>query len=540
MLCPPTAAPPATVQAMDAAVLRTKRPCAMRGGKRGLRAAGLALASSLLLSLPALAAPGGSFDIVAPFEIGGADPSQSGFIFQRMEVGETLLGVDRNGRPQPGLATGWSVSPDGRVWTLPIRQGVTFHDGSALTAEAAAASLERARAKPGVLERAAIDSITAEGDAVVIRLAEPFGPLAALLAQYSTIILAPSSFAPDGTVTSVVGTGPYRVTLLEAPQRLTVEAYPGYWGAKPAIEAASYLAAGRGETRTLMVESGDADLAFQLDPPSIARLKANGSVDVLKAPLPRVMQLKVNAGLPPFDTVEGRTALSEAIQRTGLAAALLRSPGTGATQLFPPSVEAWHDPALAPLATDPDKAKARLEALGWTEGADGILERNGQPLKVKLLTYADRPELPLVATALQDQFRQIGMDVEVSVTNSSSIPAGHKDGTLQLALAARNYSLVPDPFVTLLGDFRPGGSDWGAMNWDDPAFRADMQALLAATDPSEQERLRRSIAGAIQRDLPVIPVAWYEQTAAVTKAVEGAAIDPFERTFGLSSMAWKP
>ncbi|WP_062119588.1 ABC transporter substrate-binding protein [Aureimonas sp. AU40] len=500
----------------------------------------LALAVSLLAPWPALAAPGGSFDIVAPFEIGGPDPSLSGFLFQRMQVGETLLEVDREGRPQPGLATSWSVSADGLVWTLPIREGVRFHDGTALTAENAAAALRFARAKPGVLERARIESVAAEGKAVVIRLAEPFAPLAALLAHASTIILAPASYGPDGTATKVLGTGPYRLTRLEAPQRMAVEAFDDYWGGKPAIREATYLAAGRGETRTLMAESGDADLAFQLDPPSIARLKANGAVEVMKVPLPRIMQIKLNAGLPPFDTAEGRLALSESIQRAGLASALLRAPGTGATQLFPPSVEAWHDPDLAPLATDPERARARLEALGWAPGADGILAKDGKPLRLKLLTYADRPELPLIATALQDQFRQVGLDVEVSVTNSSSIPAGHQDGTLQLALAARNYSLVPDPFVTLLGDFREGGSDWGSMNWNDPAFHAATKALLASTDPAEQTRLRREIAAILQRDLPVVPVVWYEQTAAVTKAVEGAAIDPFERSFGLSKMAWKP
>ncbi|NDV85394.1 ABC transporter substrate-binding protein [Aurantimonas aggregata] len=500
----------------------------------------LALALSLLVSMPALAAPDGVFDIVAPFEIGGADPSLSGFIFQRMEIAETLLEVDSEGRPQPGLATAWNVSEDGLVWTLPIREGVRFHDGTLLTAEAVAASLEKARGKPGVLERASIESLSAEDGAVVIRLAEPFAPLTALLAHFSTIILAPSSFADDGTVKDIIATGPYRLTLFEAPQRLAVEAFPDYRDGKPAIEAATYLAAGRGETRTLMAESGDADLAFQLDPPSVARLHANDAVELLKVPLPRVMQLKVNAGLPPFDTAEGRAALSEAIQREGLAAALLRAPGTGATQLFPPSVEAWHDKGLTPLATDPEGARQRIKAMGWTSGAGGILEKDGEPLRLRLLTYADRPELPLIATALQDQFRQVGIDVEVSVTNSSSIPAGHQDGTLQLALAARNYSLVPDPFVTLLGDFQEGGSDWGAMNWDDPAFHKAMQALLKASDAGEQARLRGEITAILQRDLPVIPVVWYEQTAAVTKSVEGARIDPFERNFGLSGMRWKP
>ena len=489
-------------------------------------------------SQPALAATDQVFDIVAPFEIGGADPSLSGFIFQRMEIGETLLGVDAEGRPQPGLAASWTVSDDGLVWTLPIRENVRFHDGSVLTAQAAADSLKRAQAKPGVLERAKIEGITAENGAVVIRLREPFAPLSALLAHYSTIILAPSSYGENGSVKQIQATGPYRLTLFQAPQRLEVEAFADYWGEKPAIAKATYLAAGRGETRTLMAESGDVDLAFQLDPPSIARLSANRSVTVMKAPLPRVMQLKVNAGNPPFDTVEGRTALSEAIQREGLARAVLRAPGTSATQLFPPSVAGWHDPELPPLATDPERAKARLAALGWVPGPDGIAQKDGKPLTLRLLTYADRPELPLIATALQDQLRQVGIAAEVAVTNSSSIPAGHQDGTLQLALAARSYALVPDPFVTLLGDFREGGSDWGSMNWNDPAFQSAMAQLLKATDSDEQARLRDEIAGILQRELPVIPVIWYEQTIAVTKAVEGARIDPFERSFGLSAMRW--
>lgn len=504
------------------------------------RWAGALLLAAALLPGAAQAASERVFRVVAPFEIGGADPSLSGFILQRMEIGETLLGVDGEGAPQPALATGWSVSGDGRTWTLPIRENVRFHDGTVLTAETAAASLERARAKPGVLERARIERIEARDGAVVITLAEPFAPLTALLAHYSTIVLAPSSLGPDGAVREVIATGPYRLTEFAAPQRLATQAFPDYWGAAPTIRAASYLAAGRGETRTLMIESGDADLAFQLDPPSIARLRARGSVEVLKAPLPRVMQIKVNAALPPFDTAEGRRALSEAIDREGLAAALLRAPGTGATQLFPPSVETWHDPALAPLGFDPERAAARLAALGWTPGPDGIARRDGEPLRLRLVTYADRPELPLVATALQDNFRRVGMDVEVSVANSSSIPAGHADGSLQLGLAARSYALVPDPFVTLLGDFREGGADWGAMNWDDPALQRAMRALLASTDPTEQARLRREITAILQAELPVVPVVWYEQTAAVTRSVSGAAIDPFERTFGLSRMAWKP
>lgn len=478
------------------------------------------------------------FDVVAPFEIGGLDPAISGFVFQRMQITETLLDADEQGAPIPGLAEKWRVCDDGKHWTLTIRQGVKFHDGSDLTAAAVAHSLNVARSKPGMLQSARIEAVKAQGNEVVIDLAEPFEPLTALLAHSSTNILAPASYDAADKVRKIIGTGPYRLTLLEPPQRLAAERFEGYWGAKPAIAKTTYLAAGRGETRTLMAESGGAELVFQLDPPSIARLKRANDVHVLLGAVPRVLVLTANAGAGPTAPVEMRKALSLAIQREGIAAAVLRAPGTGATQMFADTVPAWHDAGLAPLAYDPEASRALLDQLGWRPGADGIREKDGQRLHLKLLTYSDRPELPLIATALQAQLREVGVDVEVAVENASAIPSAHKDGTLQLALYGRNYALVPDPLVSLLGDFSNGGGEWGPMGWKNPAFDKTMAALLASDDPADRQRLRHRIIGLVQNELPVIPVAWYRQSIAVSNTVEGAAIDPFERTFGLSRMAW--
>lgn len=507
---------------------------------RSLRTALTAAAAATLVAfLPPLStAEERVFDVVGPFEIGGLDPSISGLVFQRMQVAETLLDVDAQGRPVPGLAERWTESADGRTWRLAIRQGVKFHDDSELTAAAAAAALNVARGKPGVLKQAGIASVTASGNEVVIQLDKPFKPLLALLAHSSTNILAPSAYDADGKVQKILGTGPYRLTLLEPPQRLAAERFAGYWGAQPQIARTSYLAAGRGETRTLMAESGDAELVFQIDPPSIARLKRSNSLKVLIEPIPRVVLLTPNSGAGATAPVEVRQALSLAIQREGVAAAVLRAPGTGATQLFARNVPAWHDPQLAPLAYDPVAARALLAKQGWTPGADGILEKEGKPLKLKLLTYSDRPELPLIATALQAQLREVGVAVEVAVENSSAIPAAYKDGTLQLALYGRNFALVPDPLVTLLNDFAKGGAEWGPLGWKNAAFDQALDALLASDDPAEQQRQRYAAMAQVQQELPVIPVAWYRQTLAVSDAVEGASIDPFERTFGLSKMRW--
>lgn len=476
--------------------------------------------------------------VVAPWELKGLDPATIGYAFTRMEVAETLVGTDTEGRPVAALAESWAASADGLTWTFDLRDGVTFHDDSALTAETVVHSLTVALGKPGVLDKAPIASIAAADGDVVIVLSQPFSPLLSFLSHSSTQILATDAYDEADAVTAIIGTGPYRLVRLEAPQRMEVERFDAYWGEAPQIAKAAFLAVGRGETRALMAESGDADIVFNLDPASIQRLTRSDQVDVEAVPLPRVVSLKVNAGNAMLEDGAVRTALSLAIDRAGIATALLRQPETAASELFPPSMGAWHNGAVEPLGYDPEQAALLLAELGWEAGGDGILVRDGERFSVTLRTYPDRPELPLVATALQDQFRAIGVEMNVAIGNSSEVPAGHQDGTLELALVARNFSLVPDPLGTLSQDFAPEGGDWGAMNWSNAEMTAALDALVASADPAGMDTERKKVTQILHDELPVIPVVWYLQTAAISNQVENVVIDPFEHSYNISSMRW--
>jgi peptide/nickel transport system substrate-binding protein len=496
----------------------------------------VSLMTLLAGSAPAMATDG-VVDIVAPFEITGLDPAKSGDIFLRMGIVETLVEADMDGNPVPALAKSWAVSEDGLTWRFELRTGVKFQDGTGLTAEAVASALNIARAKAGLLSKAPITAIKADGEgAVLVSLSKPFGPLLAFLAENRAQILAPAAYE-GADVKAVIGTGPFKLTKLEAPQSLSVERFADYWGQKPEIEKATYLSVSRAETRALMAESGDADYVFNLDPASRTRLAKSDKVVLQSVSIPRSVLLKVNAGHAFLADVKAREALSFAIDREGLAVAILRYPAA-ATQLFPPSLKIWHDADLAPLGYDPEKAKALLAELGWTPGAGGMLEKDGKPFALTLTTYPDRPELPLIAAVLQDQLKQIGVALTINSTNSSEIPAKHQDGSLELALMARNFALVPDPIGTMLTDYGLGGGDWGAMNWTNAGFETALDDLTRVTDQTQGEALRHQAVAAIQADLPVIPIAWYQQTVAVSPKLEGATIDPFERSFGLETMRW--
>ncbi|PLK48064.1 ABC transporter substrate-binding protein [Uliginosibacterium sp. TH139] len=508
--------------------------------RRLLQGAGL---GALVLACPPLRAQPAvkPLLIVSSWEISGLAPAASGYIFTRLQVTETLLDARDDGTPEAALAASWKASPDGLEWHFELRPGARFHDGSPVTAQAVARSLNLARTPPGVLSMAPIRSIEAAGEKLLrIRLAIPYMPLLSLLAHSSTMILAPASFEAKGTVREIIGSGPYRISKLEAPHQVETRLSEHYDGPRPAIAQVRYMAAGRAETRTLMAESGQADLAYNLDPVSITRLRQRTSLSIASVTLPRTLVVKLNAGLPGLKDLRVRQALSLAIDRPGIARALLRDPELAASQLMPPSLGAWHDPSLPALKRDPVALRQLMQQAGWTLGAEGWHDAQGQLLRLKLQTFPDRPELPVLAAALQDQWRQAGFAVSVSIGNSGDIPLAHRDGSLQMGLAARNYATVPDPTGTLAQDFGPHGGDWGATHWSSPVAVDALQRLVrGGLDKAQLAAQRKRLLQTLHEELPLIPVCWYRQNVAISKRLEGVSLDPLERSFRLTGMRWK-
>lgn len=499
----------------------------------------LACLSALLIAGSAAAQDARTLRVVSPWEIGSLDPSRTGYVFTRLGVAETLVGATDGGAPAPALAASWAASDDGTVWRFTLREGARFHDGTPVTADIAAAALRRARARPGPLAGAPVADILApDPQTVEVRTSRPFAALPAFLAHYSAQILAPSSWEGE-IVRRVVGSGPYRVTRIEPPLRLDAERDEGWTGGPaPAVARVAYQSVGRAETRAAMAEGGQADLVFTLDPPGQDRLRRGGRVEVRVLPIPRVQLLKLNAASPFFADPRVRRAVSLGLDRDGIARAILRNPDAAATQFFPPTLEEWHAPGLEPLRHDPAQARRLLAEAGWRPGPDGVLARDGRAFRVTLRTFSDRPELPVVAAAVQDQLRDLGIAVQVAVLNSSEIPAGHRDGSLEMALYGRNLSLVPDPLGALVQDYGPQGGEWGAMGWSSPELTGALARLGEASDPAERAALRRRVAAVLQADLPVVPLAWYDHSAAVSPRLADVSVDPLELSYRIERVRW--
>lgn len=137
--------------------------------------------------------------VVTPWEITNADPSTSGFVYQRMGIGETLVDVDDKGAIIPALAEKWETADNGKTWVFTLRDDVKFHDGTPMTAKEVVNSLTLALNKPTALESANIQLIKAIDDKTVeFQLDEPLTTLPSYLAHATAIILAPASFDDKG------------------------------------------------------------------------------------------------------------------------------------------------------------------------------------------------------------------------------------------------------------------------------------------------------------------------------------------------------
>jgi len=499
----------------------------------------LAFAMTTGFSAPVMAAADDEvLDIASPLEISGLDPAKSGYVFSRMQAAETLFTVNKAGKLVPMLASDSRVSDDGLVWHIEVRGGVQFHDGTAMTAEIVASDLKRAFDRPGVLNRAPITGISAEGNEVVITLSEPFAMLPAFLAHYSTIILAPASFDEAGDVTAIIGTGAYRIDEVTPPLRVEMTAFDKWWNGKAGIEKVSYLAVSRGETRAMMAQSGDADLVLSLLPVAVNQLNNDPAVNVEIATIPRTRLLKFDVSKPFFDEVIERQALSLAIDRKAIAAVVMRNVDLAATQMFPPSIVGWNNQQIPAFEFDPQKARDLLAEAGWVEGSDGILEKDGKRFSITLRTYASWPDLPLIATALQSQLRAVGINLEISVGSYTEIPSGHADGSLEIALITRSFSMVPDPLATVMADYGPGGADWGAMNWKNDEAADLLAALGRTTDATVRADMQNELTAVLQHELPTIPVVWSELAVAASDKLENLFVDPFEQNYYLSDLRW--
>ncbi len=323
-----------------------------------------------------------------------------------------------DGSVVPGLAESWEISGDGTVYTFKLREGVTFHDGSAMDAEDVKFSLDRARAEDSTnAQKALFEGITAvdavDPQTVQITLDAPNGNLLFNLAWGDAVIVAPESIGDIKT--SPIGTGAYTFQEWVQGDRITLARNPDYWGEQPALASATFkfISDPTAAFAAMMAEDIDAFDNFPA-PENLPQFDADPRFQVLVGSTEGETILSTNNKQAPFDDIRVRQAVAHAIDRQAVIDGAMFGYGTPIGTHFAP-----HNPAYKDLtgmsAYDPDQAKALLAEAGFPDGFETTLHlpppsyarRGGEIIAAQLAEVGIKAEIINVEWAqwLESVFR---------------------------------------------------------------------------------------------------------------------------------------
>ena len=337
----------------------------------------------------------------------------SGWACIRYGIGETLFKYSDSMELEPWLATGYELV-DENTWVVTLRDGVTFTSGRAMDAEAVKECLDHL---VEVHERAEGDlkirEITADGQTLTIRTQEPVPALMNYLADpYGCIIDMQAGITEDGNVS---GTGPYRATEVETDVGLTLVKNENYWNGTPKLDTIYVRTITDGDTMTMAMQTGELDAAYGL-PYSSLSLFANDPYTISSVETSRSFFAQMNYATEALQDPNVRAAIAGAIDKEGFTQVLLEGNGSAANGPFPESF-AFGDASVTAQPYDPEESRRLLAASGWTDtDGDGYVDKDGETLSIRWLTYPSRQELPLLAESVQASLKEIGILVEVNCT----------------------------------------------------------------------------------------------------------------------------
>ena len=467
------------------------------------------------------------------WEIPTLDPTQDGTLMkEKAMVTETLV----TGKPDftlaPGLAISWKRDGD-TVWTFVLRPGVKFHDGSPLTAQAAAASLTNALQRSGTARSyTKITGITARDDQTLeITTSEPFPALPAALVYASAAIVSPASpKMADGTIERPIGTGPFKVTAWQpAAQSFTVERFDGYWGEKPSIPAITFRGIPDPTTRSLELQKGSVDFTSEVPYGDLDTLVDKGFTVSRNVTARNYVLNFGNLKDTPFADSRVRKALSLAIDREEIAQYVLFGMGRAGIGAFPGTM-AFADTSIAPPKTDLVAARKLLAEAGYAPGPGGVMTKDGKPLGFTLYTYAQRPGLVPIAGALQAQLRKLGVPVEIKVTTFSAIAKEMKPGDARLAALAS--AMYPHPDFYLRQTYHSAGATntWGYAN---PKIDAALAVAITTRDEAERKAAYDLVQRIAAEEEPCLTIAHYGVNVAMRPGITNYTFNPIAHDYML-------
>ena len=437
----------------------------------------------------------------------------------------------------PALATHWETSDDHLTWTFHLREGVRFHDGTPLDAEAVIFSLQRLiqdnhpfvpdPARPFQPSYRVIREITApDSMTVMIQLREPNAVFLNNLAMFPASIVSPTAVKKLGAgfATQPAGTGPFRLERWLRDQQLVLAANEDYWNGRPKTDRLVFVPISEGATRVQRLRRGEIHIADELPPAELDALATEPGLVVQEQTAMNVAYLTMQMEQPPFDDVRVRQAVALALDKAELVRVAYAGHAEPAVNMLPRNMWGHHD-GLQDRPYDPQQARELLKSVAVDRGL-------ALPLPVKLAVMSEsRPymEQPLqVAALVKDSLAVIGMDVTIDPRPVNTHFQLLMAGAYEMALAGWvTDNGDPDNFLYSLLD--PDNISQSGNNFSRYHNAEVHQLLLAAQrelDRDKRAELYRQVQELAFADVPTVPLVSTQQRIAQAARVKDYKLHP--------------
>ncbi|MGQ9558135.1 MAG: ABC transporter substrate-binding protein [Desulfurispora sp.] len=466
----------------------------------------------LLLSLFALLYAGASWTDSSKQEliIGlGRDfyegPESTHFVHGSTGLWEGLTYIDDNLRPVPWLAEKLTPDKSNQTWTVTLRPGIKFHDGTPLNSAAVVKSVQRMAINPKFDEYGTflnLKSVRAVDDRTVqfvFKVPEPAFP--AKVAYHGCSIYSPNSFDSSGKFTQPYGTGPFKFAQYKKGESLTLVANKDYWGEKPRLAKVTFKYIPDPTTRLAALQSGQIHAIIDVGgimPEQAALVKKNSKLQLYEQVVNTSHYIVFNTRQAPFNTPEMRRAVSLSLNRAQIVQKLLYGYGKPADTLFSPLAKDWTVTGLWPYN--------KTEAQKLSKAARVPADKRSVTILVNS-ALANRWPYKALAEVLQQELKTFGLSPQIKMMEMAAWKEAIKKG---------NYNLTIHPYTLMTGDpdFFIGRwlSSNGQMNQERGMgyknTRVDnmIQEAAAQGNATKRRQLYQEIQKIAAQDAPIIPV----------------------------------
>jgi len=418
----------------------------------------------------------------------------------------------------PVLATSWTFSPDGKVYTFTLRQGVKFQDGTPFNASAVKFSYERAigvnkgpAAYLKVIDK--IDVIDNYQVRFTLKNASALFPKH-LAGLYGWQIVSPSAVQAHATADDrwaekwlldhSVGTGPYVIKEWVRQDHILLEQFPSYWkGWKPGqIQRIMLKLVSQASSQRQLLEKGDVDIAENLlTEDQIAMQNVTGVTNFTPKMYASLWQIQFDTTRPPLSDAQVRRALLYALDPSAfvkLASGIARP----ATSPLPSFMLPYYTNQNA-YATDTNNAAKLLDGAGWKMGSDGFRSKDGQRLTLVYHCAAGDEFRRKIGEEMKSQWQKIGVEVtvapEVEAITYGRLLKGDKVAHLYI-LGGYGYS---DPFLYLSDNVYTRAFPYNNMgHYSNPTVDNLLDQLSSTTDIQQRTNIARQLQRIVMADDP--------------------------------------